>query len=64
MEKPERYQRGLDIINEYTLQDDEDVSTHADLIGDLKELNPELEDYIVEFAFGDISLGKYFFNDL
>ncbi|MFJ7730063.1 carboxymuconolactone decarboxylase family protein [Neobacillus sp. NPDC097160] len=49
-----RYQRGLDIIKEYTLTDNEEIGTHMDIVAVFKDLAPDLESYIVEFAFGDI----------
>ncbi|WML52442.1 carboxymuconolactone decarboxylase family protein [Neobacillus sp. PS3-12] len=49
-----RYQRGLDIIKEYTLTDNEEIGTHMDIVAAFKDLAPDLESYIVEFAFGDI----------
>ena len=53
MEKT-RYQRGLDIMNEITLTDNKEIGTHADIVAAFKDLAPDLENYIVEFAFGDI----------
>ncbi|MEH7252732.1 carboxymuconolactone decarboxylase family protein [Neobacillus niacini] len=53
MEKT-RYQRGLDIMNEITLTDNKEIGTHADIVAAFKELAPDLESFIVEFAFGDI----------
>eukprot|EP00130_Batrachochytrium_dendrobatidis_P008403 XP_006683278.1 hypothetical protein BATDEDRAFT_15059 [Batrachochytrium dendrobatidis JAM81] len=54
MEKT-RYEKGVDIINEYTIADaDKDISTIDQIREEFRELAPDLEDYIVEFAFGDI----------
>ena len=53
MEKT-RYQKGLDIINEITLTDNKEIGTHMDIVAAFKDLAPDLESYIVEFAFGDI----------
>ena len=53
MEKT-RYQQGLDIMNEITLTDNKEIGTHADIVAAFKDLAPDLENYIVEFAFGDI----------
>ena len=53
MEK-NRYQQGLDIIKEYTLTDNKEIGTHMNIVDEFKELAPDLESYIVEFAFGDI----------
>lgn len=49
-----RYQRGLDIINEITVTDNKDIGTHMDIVAAFKDIAPDLESYIVEFAFGDI----------
>jgi len=49
-----RYQRGLDIINEITVTDNKEIGTHMDIVAAFKDLAPDLESYIVEFAFGDI----------
>ena len=48
------YQQGLDIIKEYTLTDNKEIGTHMNIVDEFKELAPDLESYIVEFAFGDI----------
>ncbi len=53
MEKT-RYEQGVDIIREYTLTDNEEIGTHKDIVAAFKDLAPDLESYIVEFAFGDI----------
>ena len=53
MEKT-RYQQGLDIINEITVTDNKEIGTHMDIVAAFKDLAPDLESYIVEFAFGDI----------
>ena len=53
MEKT-RYQQGIDIINEYTLTDNKEIGTHMDIVAAFKDLAPDLESFIVEFAFGDI----------
>ncbi|MBB6446792.1 carboxymuconolactone decarboxylase family protein [Bacillus benzoevorans] len=53
MEKT-RYQRGLDIMNEITVTDNKEIGTHADIVAAFKDLAPDLESFIVEFAFGDI----------
>ena len=53
MEKT-RYQQGLDIINEITVTDNKEIGTHMDIVAAFKDIAPDLESYIVEFAFGDI----------
>ncbi|WP_066256284.1 carboxymuconolactone decarboxylase family protein [Neobacillus drentensis] len=50
----DRYQRGLDIMNEITVTDNQEIGTHSDIIAAFKDIAPDLESYIVEFAFGDI----------
>ena len=49
-----RYQQGVDIINEITVTDNKEIGTHMDIVAAFKDLAPDLESYIVEFAFGDI----------
>ena len=53
MEKT-RYQQGVDIINEITVTDNKEIGTHMDIVAAFKDIAPDLESYIVEFAFGDI----------
>ena len=48
----DRYQRGLDIMNEITVTDNKEIGTHSDIIAAFKDIAPDLESYIVEFAFG------------
>lgn len=50
----DRYQQGLEKMMEFQPASDSDVSSHVKLVDDLKDLAPELPQYIVEFAFGDI----------
>lgn len=52
MEKT-RYQKGLDIINKITVTDNKEIGTHMDIVAAFKDIAPDLESYIVEFAFGD-----------
>lgn len=52
MEKSKRYQVGMDIIKEY--EDKSDKPTYSITFDELMDLDSELENYIVEFAFGDI----------
>ena len=46
--KNKRFERGLERLNQIDGEDGEKV------ISSLKEIAPDLGDYIVEFAFGDI----------
>jgi 4-carboxymuconolactone decarboxylase len=52
MEKSKRYQRGMEVIKKY--EDKSENPTYSITFEDLMDLDPELENYIVEFAFGDI----------
>lgn len=52
MKKSKRYQQGMDIINKYA--DPSDDPAYSITFDSLMDLDDELEDYIVEFAFGDI----------
>lgn len=52
MKKSKRYQIGQDIIESY--EDKSDNPTYSITFDHLMDLDPDLEDYIVEFAFGDI----------
>lgn len=49
-----RYQRGIDIINKYTLEGNDEISTVSQIQEAYKDLAPDLDNYIVEFGFGDI----------
>lgn len=52
MKKSERFKRGMEIINEYA--DKSDKPAYSITFESLMDLDSELENYIVEFAFGDI----------
>lgn len=52
MEKSKRYQRGMDVIRKY--EDQSDNPAYSITFDELMDLDSELENYIVEFAFGDI----------
>lgn len=52
MEKSKRYQEGKDIIKKY--EDPSGAPAYSITFDSLMDLDPELENYIVEFAFGDI----------
>lgn len=53
MEK-DRYQQGIDKLMEYTLTNNEDVSTHLKISDDLEDIAPDVAKYIIEFGYGDI----------
>ena len=50
----DRYQRGLDRMMELVSAEHANTFDHAKLVESYRELDPELADYIVSFAFGDI----------
>jgi 4-carboxymuconolactone decarboxylase len=50
----DRYQRGLDRMMELVSAEHSATFDHAKLVESYKDLDPELADYIVSFAFGDI----------
>lgn len=50
----DRYQRGLDRMMELVSTEHANTYDHAKLVESHKSLDPELSDYIVSFAFGDI----------
>lgn len=50
----ERYQRGLDRMLELVGTPQENTFDHVKLVESYKELDADLSDYILSFAFGDI----------
>jgi 4-carboxymuconolactone decarboxylase len=48
----ERFKKGMEIIKRYS--DKSDTPAYSITFESLMDLDPALEDYIVEFAFGDI----------
>lgn len=54
MAEIDRYQRGLDIIKEYTLEGNNEISSVAQIQEAFKDLAPDLDNLVVEFGFGDI----------
>lgn len=52
MAKSKRYEKGMEIIREY--EDKSENPSYSITFESLMELDSKLEDYIVEFAFGDI----------
>lgn len=52
MKKSDRHQKGMDIIKRY--EDPSDAPAYSITFDSLMDLDSELENYIVEFAFGDI----------
>ncbi|SDN36728.1 4-carboxymuconolactone decarboxylase [Fictibacillus solisalsi] len=54
MEQDNRYQKGINKLMEYTTTKNDDVSTHLKIMDELKDLAPEVGQYIIEFAYGEI----------
>ncbi len=52
MEKSKRYKQGMEIIGRY--EDKSENPSYSITFDSLMDLDSELENYIVEFAFGDI----------
>ena len=50
----ERYAKGLEKLKELTIPDGENVTGHMDIGKGFADVAPDLEKYVVEFAFGDI----------
>lgn len=50
----ERYQKGIDKIQELTQSNDANPTGEMDIGEAFKDIAPDLSKYVVEFAFGDI----------
>ncbi|HLR42665.1 MAG TPA: carboxymuconolactone decarboxylase family protein [Pseudogracilibacillus sp.] len=50
----ERYEKGMEVLKDFNLIDENHPQGHMDIGDGFKELAPDLEDFVVEFAFGDI----------
>ena|SRR5690625_3289228 len=50
----DRYQQGIDKIQELTQSDDANPTGFMDIGEAFKDIAPDLSKYVVEFAFGDI----------
>lgn len=50
----DRYERGLSRMMELVSPEHSNTFDHAKLVESYKDLDPDLADYIVSFAFGDI----------
>lgn len=50
----DRYQKGIDKIQELTQSPDDHPTGFMDIGAGFKDIAPDLEKYVVEFAFGDI----------
>lgn len=49
-----RYQKGLDKLKDLTVPQAGNPTGHMDIGAGFKDIAPDLEKYVVEFAFGDI----------
>src|SRR5690625_1669791 len=50
----DRYQKGIDKIQELTQSPDDNPTGFMDIGAGFKDIAPDLEKYVVEFAFGDV----------
>jgi len=50
----DRYQKGMDKLKELILEEGDRPNGHMDIGEGFKDIAPDLEDYVVEFAFGDV----------
>ncbi|EIT85961.1 4-carboxymuconolactone decarboxylase [Fictibacillus macauensis ZFHKF-1] len=53
MNNNERYEKGIEKLMEFTTENDE-ASTHLKIVEHLKDIAPEVGQYIIEFAYGEI----------
>lgn len=50
----DRYQKGIDKLKELTLPEGNKPTGHMDIGEGFNDIAPDLQKYVVEFAFGDI----------
>ena len=50
----ERYQKGIETIQEFTVPSEENPTGHMDIGKAFEDIAPDLTKFVVEFAFGDI----------
>lgn len=50
----ERYEKGMDKLKELILEEGNRPNGHMDIGEGFRDVAPDLEKYVVEFAFGDI----------
>src|SRR5699024_5287615 len=50
----DRYQKGMDKLQELILEEGDRPNGHMDIGEGFKDIAPDLEDFVVEFAFGDV----------
>src|SRR5690606_19721492 len=61
---PEKYQKGIENIKELTSSTDENPTGFMDIGEGFKDLDHDLSQYVVEFAFGDIYSRQVLVNKL
>jgi len=50
----EKYEKGIEKLKELTLPEGDSPTGHMDIGEGFKDIAPDLQRYVVEFAFGDI----------
>ncbi len=50
----ERYEKGMEKLKELILKEGDSPTGHMDIGEGFKDIAPDLQKYVVEFAFGDI----------
>lgn len=50
----DRYEKGIEKLKELTVPDGDNLTGHMDIGKGFADVAPDLEKYVVEFAFGDI----------
>ena len=50
----EKYEKGIEVIKQFTVPTEEKPTGHMDIGEAFEDIAPELKNYVVEFAFGDI----------
>ena len=50
----ERYQKGLNKLNELTVPNEQSATGHMDIGAGFSDVAPDLQRWVVEFAFGDV----------
>ncbi|MTH53464.1 carboxymuconolactone decarboxylase family protein [Bacillus mangrovi] len=50
----DRHKIGLDKLGEYTLHNNDDISTHLRIVEELKDIAPDVGEMIINFAYGEV----------
>src|SRR5690625_75425 len=50
----DRYEKGMETLKQFIIADNENPTGHMDIGEGFKDIAPDLTDFVVEFAFGDI----------